>query len=1071
MKRITALVLAMLMIMGSMVVSSAAGTAVGRCDDMEGYTDATPNSGNGAAADNYKQFGTGGGGVAAVKLDDGNTVIRHRGKKGSESSIKVLNVFSAAPSANDVGKTWIISLKIYPTNGTVYKGTDSSVKLNGTEKASSSGAYFTIRMAGPSDQKYMHRSGTDSILKAQGGIPEVKAEWNTWTAISFEYTIQSDYLDNGKTGNQENTLVNALRIMHKKIDLNGTKSDGFAETYYIDDLTVKEKPVHTHTYDQMKSDDTNHWYECECGTADESTKASHAYTADKSDATSTWKECVCGAKDSVAQITPVGRNDDMESYADQQEFKFKTGANYSPFGGTGKGTVRAVRFGDDNTVIRLSPREDKLKTLKISNLFTVLPAAPDAGKEMLITLKIYPDRSTVYDGAKTDKKFTSAALAEKSAGAYFTVQMAGADGDEYKYRSGTPDILGGVPKFLLPWNEWTEIRFVYTIDEKYLNSVTEGKNTLVDAFRIYQTQVDMNGTPTEGFAQIFYIDDLSVTENTCTDHTYTGWTYDQNNHWHLCGCGYICDYAPHTPGDWITDTEPTETVPGLRHKECTVCGLTTAAEPIPAAGTDTPSDPEEPADTDRLQLIAMLLSMKITLKAEAGEGGAISAEGEQRIRIGASKTYTVTPDEGYEIDYVLVDGQNVGAVSEYTFKSVSRAHSISAVFKKIPQTVPTPVGDPTAPITRGAFMTVLARAAAIDPAVWMHDDIFTDVESGTEEAAAINWAAQNAVTGGKGDGTFGAADPLTAEQAAVFLARFAHYSGMVLPQGGMLENAEKISPWAAEAMAWAISTGILPRTAADEPQAVLSAAGVSAMMANWTLYAAREPIPEVTEEETPAEPTVIRLDDMENYAENQEFKANQTPCHNYGAFGGIGKGTVRAILKDGNTVLRLSPREDPLKSLKVNNLFGKPLTAEDVGKTYRISFKLYPDRGTVYKNKSTEEKFTADALTNRSEGAYFTVQMAGNDDQRYKYRAGDSGILEKQGGTPQFLLPWNTWTEVSFLYMVEADQLDNGSAEKQANPLVNALRIMQTQININGTAAAGFTQMYYLDDLTVTAQP
>ena len=68
-------------------------------------------------------------------------------------------------------------------------------------------------------------------------------------------------------------------------------------------------------------------------------------------------------------------------------------------------------------------------------------------------------------------------------------------------------------------------------------------------------------------------------------HSYSSdWKYDADNHWHECSCGDKADKAAHTAGEWIIDTPATATTSGSKHKECTVCGYTMAAETIPATG-------------------------------------------------------------------------------------------------------------------------------------------------------------------------------------------------------------------------------------------------------------------------------------------------------------------------------------------------------------------------------------------------------------------------------------------------------------------------------------------------------
>ena len=71
-----------------------------------------------------------------------------------------------------------------------------------------------------------------------------------------------------------------------------------------------------------------------------------------------------------------------------------------------------------------------------------------------------------------------------------------------------------------------------------------------------------------------------------------------------------------------------------------------------------------------------------TIKAEAGTNGSISPSGWASVRLGRDQTFTITPDKGYAVAKVLVDGKSVGAVKSYTFKDVRKDHTIEAIFMK-----------------------------------------------------------------------------------------------------------------------------------------------------------------------------------------------------------------------------------------------------------------------------------------------------------------------------------------------------------------------------------------------------
>ncbi|MFW5663808.1 MAG: InlB B-repeat-containing protein, partial [bacterium] len=69
-----------------------------------------------------------------------------------------------------------------------------------------------------------------------------------------------------------------------------------------------------------------------------------------------------------------------------------------------------------------------------------------------------------------------------------------------------------------------------------------------------------------------------------------------------------------------------------------------------------------------------------TLTATAGENGTITPSGEISVEHGASQTFTLSPDEGYFIEDVMVDGESVGPAETYTFEDITRDHAIVVVF-------------------------------------------------------------------------------------------------------------------------------------------------------------------------------------------------------------------------------------------------------------------------------------------------------------------------------------------------------------------------------------------------------
>ena len=71
-----------------------------------------------------------------------------------------------------------------------------------------------------------------------------------------------------------------------------------------------------------------------------------------------------------------------------------------------------------------------------------------------------------------------------------------------------------------------------------------------------------------------------------------------------------------------------------------------------------------------------------TIKATAGAGGSISPSGNVSVREGRDQTFAITPDKGYAVANVKIDGKSIGAAKSYTFENVSRTHTIEVIFMK-----------------------------------------------------------------------------------------------------------------------------------------------------------------------------------------------------------------------------------------------------------------------------------------------------------------------------------------------------------------------------------------------------
>lgn len=223
-----------------------------------------------------------------------------------------------------------------------------------------------------------------------------------------------------------------------------------------------------------------------------------------------------------------------------------------------------------------------------------------------------------------------------------------------------------------------------------------------------------------------------------------------------------------------------------------------------------------------------------TIKATAGANGSISPSGWTSVREGWDQTFTITPDKGYAVAKVLVDGKSVGAVTSYTFKNVTKDHTIEAVFMKSngnPQTgvfvdvpedsyyeeavdwavengitngVSSDRFDPDGLCTRAQIVTFLWRAAG-SPAPKSTGHTFTDVKAGSYYEQAVLWAVENSITVGTSSTTFSPDATCTRAQAVTFLYRA---SGIPAVSGSAAFSDVATDAYYADAVAWAEKKGI-----------------------------------------------------------------------------------------------------------------------------------------------------------------------------------------------------------------------------------------------------------------------
>ena len=167
-----------------------------------------------------------------------------------------------------------------------------------------------------------------------------------------------------------------------------------------------------------------------------------------------------------------------------------------------------------------------------------------------------------------------------------------------------------------------------------------------------------------------------------------------------------------------------------------------------------------------------------TIKATAGAGGSISPSGNVSVREGRDQPFTITPDKGYAVSNVKIDGKSIGAVKSYAFENVRRTHTIEVIFMKAN-------GNP-------------------------QTGVFVDVATGSYYEDAVDWAVENGITKGTDDTHFSPDGICTRAQAVTFLWRAA---GSPKPETRAMPFTDvPVGSYYYDAVLWAVENGITKGT-------------------------------------------------------------------------------------------------------------------------------------------------------------------------------------------------------------------------------------------------------------------
>ena len=279
-------------------------------------------------------------------------------------------------------------------------------------------------------------------------------------------------------------------------------------------------------------------------------------------------------------------------------------------------------------------------------------------------------------------------------------------------------------------------------------------------------------------------------------------------------------------------------------------GFTDTCEVTVTVRGDVPDRPVNIPDTHEIELIA-------------GEGGEAKTNF-SNASAGTKITVTATPDEGYELAYITVDGERIDGT---TFKMPAHDVTVRVYFtggalpfadvaegawyydavsyvyaNGLMDGVSASEFAPDTTLTRAMLVTILWRMEGEPVVNYLMP--FTDVDGGAWYAEAVRWAASEGIVTGVSDTSFAPNAEITREQLAAILWRYAKYKGYDVSIGestNILSYADfdEIGEYAIPALQWACGEGIISGRGGGilDPRGTASRAEAAAMLQRFAANA------------------------------------------------------------------------------------------------------------------------------------------------------------------------------------------------------------------------------------------
>ena len=507
----------------------------------------------------------------------------------------------------------------------------------------------------------------------------------TANGTNYTYTLQND---SGATS----TLVTAVSGNGEPVSINGQAlSTGGSATVAIPNsgttdivvgigaktytLTIPRK--HTHSYgSDWKYNADNHWHECSCG--DKADKAAHDFkwVVDK-EATATQKgskheECrVCGYK--KAPVT---------TYSLTTQVNGGHGTISASKTGLTEGSTETIIFTPDDGYEIGIVTVNGVATDVLSNILNV---TMDANKTVIVTYKAIPHTHTYDQEIQKPKTLKSAADCTNDAVYFKSCSCGEISTTETFTAAGTQ--LGHA--WASDWsndtdNHWKECSRCHEKKDEAAHDY--GSDNICDTCGYDKTVPHTHNltlvpakapTCTEKGNAAYYTCDgcdkwfedatgaSEITDKTsvilaATGHSVSDWKSDNTDHWKECtvvGCGVIIEDSKAAHDfKWVVDKEATATQKGSKHEECKVCGYKKAP----------------------------VTTYSLTTQVNGGHG-TISAS-KTGLTEGSTETIIFTPDDGYEIGIVTVNGVATDVLSNILNVTMDANKTVIVTYKAIPHT-------------------------------------------------------------------------------------------------------------------------------------------------------------------------------------------------------------------------------------------------------------------------------------------------------------------------------------------------------------------------------------------------